>query len=71
MSEAARKEWRVTFVGPLSDEAHRALDEADDAILVSGHTVAHVESHSVIANAATATEAVNRVRALLEGTDGT
>ena len=34
--------------------------------LVSGHTLAHVESHSVIANAATATEAVNRVRALLE-----
>lgn len=66
--ETARKEWRVTFVGPLSEDARRALDEADDMVLVSGHTVAGVESHSVIVNAATATEAVNRVRSALEGT---
>ena len=58
----------MTFVGPLSDEARHALDEADDAILFGGHTVAGVESHTVIVNAATATEAVNRVRSLLEGT---
>jgi hypothetical protein len=68
LSETARKEWRVTFIGPLSDKARHALDDADDMILVSGHVAGGVESHSVIVNAATATEAVNRVRSVLEGT---
>jgi hypothetical protein len=66
LSGMARREWRVTFVGRLSDDARQALDVADDMVLVSGHQVAGTESHSVIVNAPTANEAVNRVRSVVE-----
>jgi hypothetical protein len=65
LSDAARREWRVTFIGPLSDEARAALDAADDVVLIGGHSLPGIESHSVIVNAATANEAVNRVRNVL------
>jgi hypothetical protein len=45
---SARQEWRVSFAGSLSPDARTAIGEADDAVLVSGHTVAGVESHTVI-----------------------
>jgi len=39
--------------------------QSGDAVLVSGHTVAGVESHTVIVNAASANEAENRLSRLL------
>jgi hypothetical protein len=66
LSESARREWAVTFVGPLSDDARKALDAADD-IVIGRDFVPRTESHTVIVNAATANEAVNRVREALDG----
>jgi hypothetical protein len=66
LTDTARREWRVAFSGALSDTARSALDRADDVVLVGGHTNAEVESHTVIVNAATANEAVNSVRSLLD-----
>jgi hypothetical protein len=65
VSDEARREYRLTFVGPLSNEARNALDAADDVVLIGGHTVPGLESHTVIVNAASTTEAVNRVRNVL------
>jgi hypothetical protein len=65
VSDEARREHRVTFVGPLSDEARTALDKADDMVLIGGHSIPGLDSHTVIVNAASTTEAVNRVRDVL------
>lgn len=66
--EDARREWYVTFKGsPLTGEARDALDAADDVVLIGGHSIRGMNSHTVIVNAVTATEAVNRAKRRLDG----
>jgi hypothetical protein len=60
-----RGQWNVTFRGPLSEQARHALDPAG-VLLIGGHSVPGVESHSVRVEAVGGAHAIRRVREVLE-----